>query len=191
MGLNSRTPLILLPVLLASLFVAGCPEKSPGLVVAEQRARYTVQLNSFLPQAPPETEPMMAEGEAAGAAVAEENAVAEETAAEGEGEGEEMAEPEGPSSTTVMFDLLVNYDGRDAPLPGITLDISHADPFEKEKGAYKHWIETSSMVRGQMTQFDFELEVPDFETGDVFSVYLRSNIPPEELGDYREFAAAP
>ena len=194
MGHHSRTLLILLPVLVASLFLAGCPEKSPELVVAEQRAKYTVKLNTFMAKEPEPAETMeVMEGEMA--AAAEEAAVAEEAemveeGAEGEGE-EEMAEPEGPSSTTVFFDLLVNYDGRDAPLPGITVDISHADPFEKEKGAYKHWIDTSGMVRGQMTQFDFELDVPDFETGDVFSVDLRSNIPPEEFGDYREFATAP
>ena len=182
MGQNLRTfPLSALAVV-SALLAAGCPEKSPEMQIAEQRAKYTVKLNSFIPKTPQEGASEFA------AAVAAE-AVAEEAAAEGEGAEEEMAEPEGPASTTVLFDLLVNYDGREAPLPGITLDITHADPFEKEKGAYRYWIETADMVRGQMKQFSFEYEVPNFETGDVFSVELRSYVPPEELGDYREFAA--
>jgi hypothetical protein len=137
----------------------------------------------------------MAEGEMAeeGVASSAEGAMAAETeeGAEGEGaEGEGMMEPEmeeGPRTAQILLDLLVVFDGSES-LPGLTVDISHADPFEKEKANYRKYIEPGTMLSGEQKQVPVILEVENFETGDAFSAFVRSNVPPEERGEYREFA---
>jgi hypothetical protein len=88
-----------------------------------------------------------------------------------------------------MFDVVVRFDGRKS-LPGITIDISHRDPFEKEKARYQQWIETPGMSRGDARQLSFEKEISNYETGDQFAIEFRPFIPPEERGDYREFTEA-
>jgi len=197
-----RTAQILVFSLLSAvLLLAGCAQKSPEEQVAETRAEYTVQLNAFLPQEPEAEEPAaeegeeMAEGEEAMAEEGGEEMAGDEMAGdemagdEMAGEGDEAMADEGPRTAEILFDLIVQFDG-DEPLPGITVDISHADPFEKEKAVYHHWIETGDMIKGQTNQESFVKEIPNFETGDVFSVDLRSYVPPEERSEYREFAEA-
>ncbi|MEM7587566.1 MAG: hypothetical protein AAF560_29530, partial [Acidobacteriota bacterium] len=126
-------------------------------------------------------------GSAEGAAVAAEAAVAE---GEEAAEGEEMMEVEaGPQLRPIFFDLIVRFDGYDA-LPGITVDITHADAFQKEKEVFRHWLDTTGMAKSDTRQIDFILEDIEFEDGDVFSVMLRETVPSEERGEYREFAEA-
>lgn len=120
-------------------------------------------------------------------------AATEDPSAEGSGEvegteGETMSEPAaGPSPATILIDLIVRFDGSE-PLPGITVDIAQADPFEKTKASYRHWIETAGMFKRDTRQISFDLEVEDFQVGDVFSVVLESHVAAEDRGEYREFA---
>ncbi len=178
--------------------LTGCAAKSPEEKVAEIRSQYTVRLNTWAPRDP---EPMVDEGmgdpmsedgaEGAVAEVAE--AAAEESAAMAEGDesteesAEEMAADTGPQTRAIFFDLIVRFDGLES-LPGITVDITHADAFQKEKGQYHYWLDTPGMVKSDTRQIDFELEDVEFIDGDVFSVALRTPVAPEERGDYREFA---
>lgn len=188
---------MLLPLIaLLSLLLFSCGPKTPEEAVAQARAKYTVQLNTFQVVKPDvEETPMEAlEGETmedgAAAATSAEAAATEGEAAEGEAaEGEEAAamEPEGPVSTEILLDLLLAFDGSD-PLPGVTMEISHADPFEKEKGHYRRYLETGNARAGDSRQLSEYITVENFETGDVFSVSIRPNVPPEEQGEYREFA---
>lgn len=200
--MRKRTALVLSFV--ATLLLVACPSKTPEQMVAEKRAKYVVQLNTWRLVEPPVEEMPMDEGMAgeegaeAGEAMAVASAAAAtEEAAEGEemgeeieeGMGEEMMAEEGPRTATIFFDLIVQFTGRE-PLDGITVDITHADPFEQEKTVARHWIETGDMTKAETRQVSFEREFENYDEGDVFSVSLRSYVPPEEIGEYREFAAA-
>ena len=177
--------------ILSLLVLAGCAQKSPEELVAETRTQYFVEPTGMLIQEI-EAEDALEAAEAdqgdgpaedvAGAAEAEE-------AAEGEESMEEGAEADGPRTVQVLFDLIVRFDGRQS-LPGITVDVSHNDPFDKEKARYQQWIETDGMSRGDARQLDFSLEIPDYETGDQFAIEFQAFIPPEERGNYREFSEA-
>ncbi len=181
--------------------LTGCAAKSPEDQIAETRTQYTVRLNTWAPRDP---EPMVDEGMmegdamAAGAEAAESAAEAAESVAEAAESaveaGEEMAEGEEevteadvvPQTRKIFFDLIVRFDGTKS-LPGITVDITHADAFEKEKGQHRYWLDTAGMLKSDTRQIDFELEDVEFVDGDVFSVALRPQVPPEERGEYREF----
>lgn len=172
------------------VLIVACGPSSPAEKVAEVRGEYKVQLNTFIVQEP---EPVEAEVEGA---MAEEDSGAGEVVAVAaeEAEGEEVAEDvtpeEGPRPTDVLLDLYVLFNGKES-LPGITIDISMADPFQKEKATFRRYLDTGKMVRGEGRQLSLVLEgIEDFETGDVFSVFLRSSVPVEERGEYREFAEA-
>ena len=189
------TPLLLA----AALVLTACPQKTPEDRVLDARSKYTVRLNTFMAQEP-EPEPILegdvdpagyASGEAEVVAVAAEAVAEEAVAAEEAAEGEEGEEAEvvetGPSSTDIFFDLIIQFDGPES-LPGITVEITHADPFEQEKGSLLHYVETGKMVKSETRQESFTLPIENFEEGDVFSVELRSLVPAEERGNYREFA---
>ena len=94
--------------------------------------------------------------------------------------------PAEPPKATILFDLLIRFEGED-PLSGITVDITQADPFERQKEHRRHWIDTSHFLGGSLEQVSFELEGFDFEDGDVFSVELQP-VAAEERGEYREFS---
>ncbi|MCG8466717.1 MAG: hypothetical protein MJB57_00705 [Gemmatimonadetes bacterium] len=193
------------PAIVALICVAGCAPPSPDEIVIEGRTEFIIDLENwtewetgadevreeriaFEPATATEAV-ASASLSAAGGAVAAEG----ETAAEGEEaaeESEEIEEPQGPRTTNVMFELLIRFNGAGDPLPGITADILHRDPFGREKARQLEWVDTSGMRRGEPRQFSFELEIDDFETGDVFAVELRSYVPPEERGEYREFSEA-
>ena len=188
-------------LLVSFLFLAAaCGPSDPATVVNDTRAEYKVQLNTFIVQEPePEPELVLevvemeeAEGAAAarageGAMVAPEMVESEEG---GEGEIDEETMDEGPRSTDVLLDLYVLFNGKES-LEGITVDISMADPFEKEKGTFRRYLETGKMARGEGRQLSVVLEdIEKFETGDVFSVFVRAYVPTEERGEYREFAEA-
>ncbi|MCP4662075.1 MAG: hypothetical protein GY856_42270 [bacterium] len=178
--------------LFATLLVAwGCAEKSPMEKIAETRAQYTVQLNAWLPQEP-EVEPVetVEGGELEGAeAEGGEAEMAEEASATEEEMTEEAVEPE-PRITDILFDVILYFNGNES-LPGITLDITHAGADEQQKGSYRYWADTADMLKGNPRQFNFVLQIPEFETGDIFSMELRQPIPEAEIGEYGEFYAAP
>ncbi len=181
--------LALLPLLL----FAGCAQKSPEEIVAETRTQYFVEPTGMLIQEIEAEDALAAEAAEAeqGDEPAEAVAVAAEAAeaAEGEMAKEGEAEDDGPRTVEVLVDLVLRFDGKKS-LPGITVDISHQDPFEKEKARYQQWIETDGMSRGDARQLSFEKEIPDYETGDQFTIEFQGFIPPEERGNYREFSEA-
>lgn len=194
------TPLTALVLALVALTLTACAQKSPEERVAEARTKYKVALNAFLPQDPEPvidedmTEDAMPEegAEASETAVAAEVAAAA-VAAEGEEgeEGEEGMAEESEEMTSsgrdVFFDLIVQFDGPES-LPGITVEITHADPFEKEKASFRHYLETGTMVKSETKQVSFTVPGLDFVDGDLFSVDVRAHVPAEERGEYREFA---
>ncbi|MEM9594918.1 MAG: hypothetical protein AAGD06_11665 [Acidobacteriota bacterium] len=200
-----KRPSAFVVLLFAVLLLAACSSKTPEEKVAEVRGQYTVELNAWFPKVVDEPAPADAplDGEAVdgeGEDAATDEPAADEPAADaaadgetdgegGEGEGDtaDIAEPAGPS--TIFFDLVVYFNGDDS-LPGITLDVSQADPFEKEKATWRQWVELPSMINGQTEQVTFELEVDDFQDGDAFSVVLETALSAEERSEYREFATA-
>lgn len=190
--------------LIVILGLVACAQKTPEQQVAEARSKYRVELNTFRPEAPEPVEEMVeeivegAEATAEGAAEAVATAAAEvedavdgaEDAEEGaEGDEEVLAEPEGPRTSNIFFDLLVQFDGTES-LDGLTVDITQADAFEQEKATYRYYLETGPMVKSELKQMSFVLEDIPFETGDLFSVELREVVPAEEQGEYKEFADA-
>lgn len=200
MGQRSNRILVCSLVVLAAIVLTGCPQKSPEQQVLEARGKYSLEPTGFLVE---ELEAEAAAGgeESPAAVVAEEVAVAAsamaaeeaaegETAAEGEALDEEMAEPQGPRSARVMFDLLVRFNATGDALPGVTVEIVQKDPFDKEKGRHLTWVETPGLRKGEERQVPVTLEVDNYEDGDVFSVEFSEFVAPEERGDYREFSEA-
>lgn len=186
-----RKPLLLLLCLslIAMLSIVGCAPKDPIERIAQSRQEYTVKLNQFLVQDPPAPEPAPepmvdeADGEATDGDAGEEPATDETDAGD---YSDFEPEPVGPQPKNVLFDLIVGYDGSD-PLPGLTVEVSQIDPFQKEKATYRHYLELPNLRTGT-TQTDFVLENIMFEDGDGFSVDLRMVVPEAERGEYREFA---
>jgi len=171
-------------IALLTLLLFSCGPKTPEEAVAQARAKYTVTLNTFQVVKPAVEDPM--ESEAMDSEAMEGEAV-EGEAMEGEAMEGEAMEPEGPKSTEILLDLLVAFSGSKS-LPGVTIEISHADPFEKEKGTYRRYLETGTVLAGDSRQFVSSLELENFETGDVFSVSVRPVVPPEDQGEYREYS---
>lgn len=190
--MRSRLPLASLLILLPlMLLVASCAPKDPVERVNQARAKYQVRLNSWLVKPAPIVEVPENEGDTGEAAMAESAAVAEEVAAEGEEIAEEVMEVEtGPTSTDVIFDLLVLFEGND-PLPGVTVEVIHDGAGGATKESRLQWIETGGLVRGDTRQVTIELEGWALEEGDSFGVSLRSVVPAEDRSQYREFAEAP
>lgn len=176
-------------VLCAAVVMWGCPPQTPEEKVAAARARYTVTLNGFFAKEPaPEPAMEEAAAEAAVAAVAAEAAVAEGGEAE-EGEEGPADELAGPRGVDVLLDLIVQHD-LDKALPGITVDLQMVDANRDEKASWRVWIDTDGLPKANLKQVTHLLEGIEYEEGDAFAVELRSSIPPEEYGDYREFAEA-
>ncbi len=207
---NAPRPLQVV-ALLASLAVVlslvGCGPGSPEDKVTQVRGQYTVKLENWFPKVeepePIEESEMLdeqgaeagdaTEGDAAAEEVAQAEEAGEPAEGEGEGEGEEMgmemeAEPAGPKSTTILFDLVVLFSGSE-PLDGITVDVTHADASGTEKKTWRQYLETAGMVKSETRQMAFEAEV-DFVEGDVFSVQLLKYVDPAEYGNYKEYAGA-
>lgn len=175
--------------------LVACQPSDPAAQVAKARGDYQVKLNSFLvmePEVPEVVEPELdpatdTGGMAVSGAVA---AVAAETAEEAEEGGEEaIPEEVGPRTSTVLFDLVVRFEGSD-PLPGVTVEISHVDAERNEKELRFHYLETGEIRRGGSQQIELVLEGFEIEEGDAFSVDLQSFVAPEDYGRYREFAEA-
>lgn len=178
--------------LLVALAVAGCAPQDPVQQALASRAEYTVQSASFLPQrqvsdASMEDE-MLSEGdEIAG----DEEALDEATDEGGPVDVDAMEEDadmvSAPVATPILFDVVLTFAGND-PLPGITLDVVHKDPFDNVKEVRRQYVETPNLMKGTVQQSDFVLEDFAFEEGDTFEVELRLDVSPEEYGEYRELA---
>lgn len=176
---RKAVPAVLLVLLLFPL--AACGPSTPEGKVAQIRAGYTIELNSWK-KVKPQVE----------TAAADEEPAAEEGSPEGEAaasETDEAAAPAaamGPEPTDVLFDLVVYFRGRKS-LAGVTVDISHASAAQEEKGVYRQYIATSGMVNGETRQVDFVLHDLPLEDGDVFAVEVVPGVP-EDLSAYREFS---
>ena len=178
---------LLLPMV--ALILAACP-KSPEERVVEQRSYYKARLLGFIVEADPVLADLTDE-------VAEE--VAEEQASDGpmdgaaadagEGEAMETAEATVSIRQNVRIDILLQHDSPDK-LAGITLDIEMVDSNKVQKNVWKLWVDTTALTKGTGTQFGHLLEDVDYVEGDGFNVEVRSPVPPEEWGEYREFADA-
>ncbi|MDX1503443.1 MAG: hypothetical protein R3325_13870 [Thermoanaerobaculia bacterium] len=185
--MQKRALPIVVTVLLAvaTLTVVACAPKTPEERISQARGRYTARLNAFIVQETPvEPEPVAAEGEG-GEAPAEPVAVTDEA---GE-EGEAMEEAPVETRTDVELDLLVQHD-LDTALPGITLDVTMASPDGTEKASWKIYVETAGLPKANQKQVSYILEDVDYQEGDGFAAEIRHPVPPEERGEYREFAAA-
>ncbi len=195
MGQNSNRILVCSLMVLAAVLLTACPQKSPEAQVLEARDKYSLEPTGLLVQeleAEPEAAGEAAEAvtaEAAEAAAVAAEATTEE-AAEGETLDEETAAPQGPRSVEIFIDLLVRFNATGDALPGITVEIVHKDPFQKEKGRHQEYIETPGLRRGEERQIPIKLRVDNYEDGDEFSVEWNAFVPPEKRGEYREFAEA-
>lgn len=179
-------PLVLALLLVASTFaLVGCQQLSPEEEVAQKRSLYTVELNSWFVKEPPPEEIVEEAVEETVEEIEEEQLEATTPADE-----VEIVEPEEPEPRTIFFDLIVLWDGRGEPLPGITVEVSHMGADGEEKGSWLEWLEIPKIVKGSTEQVSFEREGVLFEEGDQFAVTLESHVPPEERDRYREFAMA-
>lgn len=179
-------------LLALTLPAGGCMETDPDDEALAGRALYSVSLLSYtvdghsvaLMESPDPAEA----GAAASSSMAgaEAAAVASEEAAEGE---EGMPPDQGPRNTGVLLDLLVRFRG-ETPLPGITVDVDLVDAGGTIKETYHEWVETRGFQSGDERQVELRLEADEFEDGDQFSVEWEAFVPPEDRGEYREFAEA-
>ena len=173
--------LVLTPLALLFLAAAACGPASPQEEIAQIRADYTVELNSWRALEP---EPAMDE-------TAEMTDETEDAAGEAGEEADEYAEPEmaaGPQPADVLFDLVVYFKGRKA-LDGITIDVTHADAAQEEKAVYHYYVETAGIVSGETRQVDFVIEGIELEDGDAFAIAVVPGIPADR-GAYREFSGS-
>lgn len=157
-----------------ALLLSAC--QTPQQKAMAIRAEYLVQLNTWLLKEP---EP------AAAPAAAPAPAPAATAPADPAAAPVEPVAPAGPRKVEVLFDLVISQQGSEG-LPGITLDISQADPFQKEKKTYRHYVELGPMVKGQTKQVAFSITADDFVDGDVFSVVLEKQIAEADRAAYRE-----
>ena len=167
-----RQDVALALIVAVALLASAC---GGGGGVAETRAGYIAQIQSFAVQAPAGDEAMAADDASADT----------EADVEGEGEGDMPAEP---ALVNVMLDILVHNEGS-GTLEGITVDLTIADPDGMEKERRLLWIETAGLIKGSQSQVVHELSDVAYTEGDGFHVEVRHPIPMEERGDYREFDA--
>lgn len=189
---NKHRTLIWSLLLMLPFFLA-CQAQTPEQIVNEARSQYNVQITGSLPQQPvsdaSEADEALQEGEDTDSADADQPASpdSDEASIEDTVDEEGCALPEEQQPVPVLFDVIVSFDGR-KPLPGVTVDIEHKDPFDKVKGTYRQFIETPNMAKDDVLLKDFVLEDVSYEPGDLFILEIRSPIPPEEQSEYREFA---
>lgn len=197
-------PLLTALALLSTLLLVGCPAGSPEEQVAAKRADFTVELNSWYATVENEAMDEMAEavegeaveGEADDAG--DEGEAADDAGDEMDGDamagdemdGDAMSDMTGPQPHTIVFDLLVAYNGRGDALPGITLKVTHAAAGGTEKDSWLEYIELPQMTKSVPEQVAFQKEGVLFEEGDVFAVNLSKSVPAAERSQYREFQAA-
>lgn len=181
--LSPIVPAVLLAVPL--LAAVACSPGSPEEQIAQIRAEYTIELNSWQPVF--EEEEALDESSAEGDVAAPDEpgeAAGEEAGEAGEEAGEKTAS--GPQPKDILFDLVIYFKGRKS-LPGITVDVTHAGASQEEKAVYRQYIETPGIVSGETRQADFVLEDLVVEEGDVFAIEVVPGIP-ADLSQYREFS---
>jgi len=168
-----HVPIVIVALAAALVATAGCRQRSFEERVTASRAAYEVELNGWVVREPEAPAPTAAEGGAAptdeAGAPADPNAPAAE-----------------PAPRQVVLDLVVRHEATE-PLPGITLDVTHADAAERVKEVRRIWIDTSSMYRGVASQINVTLEGVTVAPGDRFAVQVRNPIPASERADYREY----
>lgn len=183
------------------LTLVACQAKSPEEQVAEKRARYTVDLNGWYAKVENAAMEETMDGdmadesatEDAGDAAADEAAMAGEDTAGEDIAGDELAAGEilaGPQAHTIVFDLLVHYDGRGDALPGITVEVTQAGADGTEKGSWLQFLDIPGIAKGSSKQVGFELPGVQFSDGDVFAVTLNKNVAAADRSNYREFSTA-
>ena len=176
---HGRQDVVLAFIAAIALLALACGD---GGGVAEARAGFIAQIQSFTVQAPAADE-----GAAADEAMATDEAEGG-MPAEGDMPAEEGMPAEEPALATVMLDILVHNEGSGL-LEGITVDLTIADPDGAEKERRLLWIETAGLIKGSQSQVVHELHDIAYNEGDGFHVEVRHPIPMEERGDYREFDA--
>jgi hypothetical protein len=178
--------------LLAAAVFAACAAQSPEERVAELRAGYTAELNSFqiheTPIAPPPVAATVPVEEATAGPPAAGPVVGDESSAVGD--ETTTAEPPPPAMRQdVLLDILIAHRG-DETLPGLTLDVTQADAQQQEKASYRIWVDTSGIPAGSRGAVAHRLEDVDVAPGDGFHVEVRQAIPPEQRDQYRELDEA-
>ncbi len=158
----------------------ACAPASPEERVAQIRSLYKAKLNGFLVQEEPLV-PLEAPPEG-------EEGVEAPARAEG-AEAELPAEPV-PVRQKVLLDIMLQHDSPER-LPGVTVDISMVDGNQQPKGEWRAWFETADIPKANQRVFTYVLEDVDYREGDGFAVEVRHPVPPEERGDYQEFAVSP
>lgn len=175
-------------LLLAAGLLGACGPSDPTAEIEDARSRYSAEVVSFSVDQRPETPPVeppaaVAEGEI--------DAAAGETAegAEAAATGADAAESVEPVDVRqdVLLDIVLRFDGQD-PLPGLTLDVTHAGADGQEKGTYRAYIDTSEVHRGPPAQLVHRLEDVPYEEGDGFHAEVRSPVPAAERDQYRELS---
>jgi hypothetical protein len=186
------------------LTLVGCQAKSPEEQVAEKRAKHSVDLNGWYPKVENAAMDAAMDAEATGDMAADDMAgeaggdmagadMAGDDMAGHDMTGDEMAGEEmmtGPQPHTIVFDLLVHYDGRGDSLPGITVDVTQAGADGQEKGSWLQFLDTPGIAKGSSKQIAFEIPGVLFEEGDVFAVTLNQNVAAADRSKYREFSTA-
>lgn len=187
----ASTPRALGLVAVIALALTGCGPADPIAEVAAARGDYEVRLSGWIVRQPePEAAVMETPDPAAGEATGEPQDQAAEEASSAEGAGEEAMEAEAdPRLISVLFDILVLFSGSQ-PLPGLTVDITHADSGGNEKAVRQHYIEVGGLVRGSTNQVAIELDGWDLADGDAFSIEVRHGLSDAERAGYREFQEA-
>lgn len=169
-------------VALSTLAMIGCAPKSPEEKVADLRARYSAELNSFIVRQAP------VEPAAPVDAVADEPADESAPAADDAADGEEPVEPAEPEMRQdVMLDILVWHDANES-LPGITLEVTMADG-ETELESWRVYVDTAGLPKANKRAVTHVLEGVDYVEGYGFNVGVRSPVPAAERGAYKEFSA--
>ena len=176
-------------VLLLGLAGSACGPSSPAEKIAQTRSLYSARVNGFVVEEEPIFDEPIVEAEVEEAEVEEVEIEAEVEEAEVEVEElEEQADFEPVAvSQRVLLDILIQHDSNEK-LPGITVEISMADPDGQEKNHWRAWFDTSNIEKANVTQFTHILEDVSYEEGDGFYVDIRHPVPEAERGEYKEFA---
>jgi hypothetical protein len=155
------------------LFALACQPGSPEERAAAARARYNASINGWVIDEGAPTRPPL---EVADTALADD---AEEPLAT------PAAEEAGAGPRDVILDIQLWHNSAEM-LPGITLDVTHADEAEQVKGSYQVWVDTSRLARGQHIQVNHRLEGIEVAAGDRFAAEVRHPVPAAERHRYRE-----
>lgn len=172
--------------LLAVAAICGACRPDPQAAILELRSRHTVETRSWQVR---EAHPLAGAG-AAGAALSGRSLETDALAAAIDGEDPadlpvEPSAPAGPRRVEAAFEVRMVRRGEES-LPGITLEVSQADPFGQVKQVYRHYLPLPEAPAGQVQDLAFSLLADGFVDGDVFAVVLASEVAPEERGAYRE-----